>query len=201
MKQHHLRKFHKLIRRIYPKEYYPLVNQSELSQRLKLPLSVIKYLRNTNVLKWMSLGRSIYFDNNFIEVFTQSFNVDDYFTVGECVSQLVELGYYDIYDPLMRGLYKKLRFSITVKSLSNDVDNNLNGNTLKIVKFDKTEYISKVSMKNTVEYLQRIDNKLHPPSSEEQIKIWEKQLKEKRDKKPKKMGIRRGGRIIIGRKW
>lgn len=200
MKQHHLRKLHKLIRRIYPKEYYPLVNQSQLCKRLKLPLNVIKNLRDTNVLKWMSLGRSINFDNTSVEVFTQSFNVDDYFTKKYCVSQLVELGYYDIYDPLMRGLYKKLRFSITVKSLSNDVDNNLNGNTLKIVKFDKTEYISKVSMKNTVEYLQRIDDELNPPTTEEQMKIWEIQLKEKRDKKPKKMGVRRGGRIIIGRK-
>jgi len=140
----------------------PQINQKQLKELLKLPPSVIRYLKDEEVLTWKIVGRQHFFDEESVRQFQQSFNRDDYLTVGECAKKLQR---WDFYTFKVRGcnmFISNLKIYITVTKLIEGGDDIPNEYQLMGVKFGNTQYISKKSFAKTLSWLRNVNHKVNP---------------------------------------
>jgi hypothetical protein len=139
------------------------LNQRRLKEITNLPSYVIRHLKKTNQLKFKRVGTEDIFDENSVNRFMESFNIEDYLTIGECRKVLVEREYYTERMSNIRFYRFPLDFYITVKTLivgNSDIPKEYR---LITKKFDKTQYVSKESFNRTLEWLDGIHRKLNPP--------------------------------------
>ena len=93
------------------------INQSQLKRLLKLSPSVIRHLKETNQLKFNRVGRQDVFDEVSVRLFMDSFNRDDYLTIGECRKILERWRFYTFRMGWKRIYIFPLGFYISVKTL------------------------------------------------------------------------------------
>jgi len=137
------------------------INQKQLEDRLKLPPNVIRHLKDENILKWNKIGRQHFFEEESIIQFKQTFDRDEYLTVGECKEKLDRWEFYS--DKLYRNFYNnKLDIYITVTKLINGTRSIPTNHRLKTVRFGVTEYISRDSFAKTLNWLRNEDHKVNP---------------------------------------
>ena len=170
------------------------INQRRLRELLKLSPSVIRHLKETNILQYSRVGTEDIFDESSVKAFMESFNIDDYLTIGECkeILEKEDRGYYTYRMPNMKFYYFTLGFYITVKTL-------IKGNSdipaeyrLQTQEFGKTIYICKKSFNKTLRWLDGIHRKLNPPQPTSNVTFTPK------PKTPKNKGL--GGLKKIGGK-
>ncbi len=141
------------------------INQSQLKKMLNLPSYVIRHLKETNQLKFHRVGTEDIFDEDSVNLFMDTFNRDDYLTVGKCKKILVRCGYYTYRHPQMKFYYFPLNFYVTVKTLivgNSDIPKEYR---LHPTVFGKTQYIRRDEFKKTLNWMRDINNKLHPKKS------------------------------------
>ena len=78
-------------------ELNPIMNQTRLAELLKLPLNVIRFLRKEKIIKSERVEMNYVFDEKSVEQFRESFDVEDYLTVGECRGKLQKYEFYSDY--------------------------------------------------------------------------------------------------------
>ena len=142
-------------------ESKPPINQKQLKELLKLPPNVIRHLKDNSILKWTKVGRQHFFDEESVREFQQSFNIDDYVTIGECTKKLRKYDFYS--DKLYNNFfYNRLKIYITVTKLIEGSSEIPNEYRLESVKFGVTEYISKSSFAKTLNWMRNINHKVNP---------------------------------------
>ena len=92
------------------------INQRRLRELTNLSPSVIRHLKETNILQYSRVGTEDIFDESSVQSFMDTFKVDDYLTIGECRKVLEDKKYYTIRDGWKRIYYFPLGFYITVKT-------------------------------------------------------------------------------------
>lgn len=140
------------------------INQRRLRELTNLSPSVIRHLKETNILQYSRVGTEDIFDESSVQSFMDTFKVDDYLTIGECRKVLEDKKYYTIRDGWKRIYYFPLGFYITVKTLIKGNSDIPTEYRLTTRKFGKTQYISKESFDKTLKWLDGIHRKLHPKS-------------------------------------
>jgi len=146
------------------------INQKQLIERFKLPSNVIRHLKDKNILKWKKVGRQHFFDEESVKQFQQSFNIDDYLTVGECTEKLQKYDFYS--SKLYKGFYFNcLKIYITVTKLIEGSSEIPNEYRLESVKFGVTEYISKKSFAKTLNWLRNYNHKVNPKQKKQFVLI------------------------------
>lgn len=145
------------------------INQSQLKKMLSLPSYVIRHLKEVGTLKFHRVGTEDVFDENSVIRFMESFNRDDYLTVGECRKKLVKWNFYTYRDPKIRFYYFPLGFYISVKSLIKTNSDIPSEYQLHPIKFGTTQYISRNEFAKTLNWMRHINHKLHPKMSNTQI--------------------------------
>lgn len=140
------------------------INQRRLMDLLKLSPSVIRYLKDNNILRYKRVGTEDIFDEHSVNRFMESFKVDDYLTIGECRKVLVKREYYTIKWGWKKIYIHNLGFYITVKQLIRGGYGIPSQYRLTTKEFGKTQYISKESFKRTLDWLDEVNEQLHPKS-------------------------------------
>ena len=143
------------------KDFFPLVNQTQLSKILELSTSVIKFLKDTDVLQWKKVQGRVYFSHSSIKKFKDTFNINDYLTIPESKKILESYKFYD--DYYKRMLITKFNFSITVIQLIKTDKSNYE---LDTVRFGSTVFITKKSMDRCIENLKELENQQNKPSTQ-----------------------------------
>lgn len=134
------------------------INQTQLSKQLGLSTNVLRYLRDTNILKAKKVHQSVMYETNSIKKFVQTFKRKDYLTVSECKSKLDRWGFYSTRE---KGVYmNSLGFYISVISLirGNEMANECK---LSVIQFATTKFISKKSFVKTLKWLHNENKRLH----------------------------------------
>ena len=146
-------------------ELNPIMNQTRLAELLKLPLNVIRFLRKENIIKSERVGMNYVFDEKSVEQFRESFDVEDYLTVGECRGKLQKYEFYS--DYLYNNFfYNDLWIYITVKKLIKGGHDIPDEYRLSVKKFGTTQYISRESFAKTLNWLRNVDHKVNPRRKE-----------------------------------
>lgn len=146
-------------------ELNPIMNQTRLAELLKLPLNVIRFLRKENIIKSERVGMNYVFDEKSVEQFRESFDVEDYLTVGECRGKLQKYEFYS--DYLYNNFfYNDLKIYITVKQLIKGGHDIPDEYRLSVKKFGTTQYISRESFAKTLNWLRNVDHKVNPRRKE-----------------------------------
>ena len=146
-------------------ELNPIMNQTRLAELLKLPLNVIRFLRKQNVIKSERVGMNYVVDEKSVEQFRESFDVEDYLTVGECRGKLQKYEFYS--DYLYNNFfYNDLWIYITVKKLIKGGHDIPDEYRLSVKKFGTTQYISRESFAKTLNWLRNVDHKVNPRRKE-----------------------------------
>ena len=146
-------------------ELNPIMNQTRLAELLKLPLNVIRFLRKENIIKSERVEMNYVFDEKSVEQFRESFDVEDYLTVGECRGKLQKYEFYS--DYLYNNFfYNDLRIYITVKQLIKGGHDIPDEYRLSVKKFGTTQYISRESFAKTLNWLRNVDHKVNPRRKE-----------------------------------
>ncbi len=157
-------------------ELNPIMNQTRLAELLKLPLNVIRFLRKENIIKSERVEMNYVFDEKSVEQFRESFDVEDYLTVGECKRKLQKYEFYSEYL-YSKFFHNDLRIYITVKQLINGGDDIPDEYRLSVKKFGTTQYISRESFAKTLNWLRNVDHninrRLTKQQSEELAKRYE----------------------------
>jgi len=143
------------------KDFFPLVNQTQLSKILELSTSVIKFLKDTEVLQWKKVQGRVYFSHSSIKKFQDTFDINDYLTISESKKILESYEFYDNYYKRMS--ITKFDFSITVVQLMKTDKSNYE---LDTVKFGSTVFITKKSMDRCIENLKELENQQNKPSTQ-----------------------------------
>ena len=142
-------------------EHKTPINQKQLMEILKLPSNVIRHLKDKNVLKWKKAGRQHHFDEESIKLFQQTFNRDDYLTIGECKKKLDRWKFYS--DKIYNNFYyNNLNIYITVIKMIEGTDDIPKEYRLERVQFGVTKYISKHSFARTLNWLRKLNHKVNP---------------------------------------
>ena len=139
------------------------INQRRLMELTNLSPSVIRHLKETNILQYSRVGTEDIFDESSVKSFMDGFNLNDYLTIGECRKVLVDREYYTERMPNMRVYRFPLDFYITVKTLIKGNSDIPTEYRLVTQKFGKTVYVSKESFNKTLDWLDGIHRKLNPP--------------------------------------
>jgi hypothetical protein len=147
-------------------ELNPIMNQTRLAELLKLPLNVIRFLRKEKIIKSERVGMNYVFDEKSVEQFRESFDVEDYLTVGECKRKLQKYEFYSEYL-YNNFFYNDLRIYITVKKLIKGGYDIPDEYRLSVKKFGTTQYISRKSFAKTLNWLRNVYHKLHPRQKED----------------------------------
>ena len=146
-------------------ELNPIMNQTRLAELLKLPLNVIRFLRKENIIKSERVEMNYVFDEKSVEQFRESFDVEDYLTVGECRGKLQKYEFYS--DYLYNNFfYNDLWIYITVKKLIKGGHDIPDEYRLSVKKFGTTQYISRESFAKTLNWLRNVDHKVNPRRKE-----------------------------------
>lgn len=154
-----------LVKKLSPKieeDYLPLINQIQLKKQLGLSKSAFQYLEDTNVLQRQKIQGRVYYSHTSINNFRKTFDIDDYYTIGECKKILDTHEFYDVFA--LRMSIPKFDFSITVIQLINTKRSEYKLSTKKI---GDTVYITKKSMDRCITNLKILENKLFPTSTTE----------------------------------
>lgn len=146
-------------------ELNPIMNQTRLAELLKLPLNVIRFLRKENIIKSERVGMNYVFDEKSVEQFRESFDVEDYLTVGECRGKLQKYEFYSEYL-CSKYFHNDLWIYITVKKLIKGGYDIPDEYRLSVKKFGTTQYISRKSFAKTLNWLRNVDHKLYPRHKE-----------------------------------
>ena len=146
-------------------ELNPIMNQTRLAELLKLPLNVIRFLRKEKIIKSERVEMNYVFDEKSVEQFRESFDVEDYLTVGECKRKLQKYEFYSEYL-YSKFFHNDLRIYITVKQLINGGDDIPDEYRLSVKKFGTTQYISRESFAKTLNWLRNVDHKVNPRRKE-----------------------------------
>ena len=154
------------------KDYFPLINQTQVIKLLSLSNNVITFLRDTNILKWKKVQGKVYFSHNSLNQFQHTFNVNDYLTITECKKILESHNYYDDFEK--RISIPKFDFSITVTQL---IEIGKKEIKLETVKFGATVFVTKKSMNNCIDYLKILEKEQNKGSSEQLILLPKKKKK------------------------
>jgi len=154
------------------KDFFPLLNQTQLSKILGLSNSVIKFLKGTDVLQWKKVQGRIYFSHSSIEKFQDTFDINDYLTISESKKILESYEFYD--DYYKRMSITKFDFSITVVRLMKTDKSNYE---LDTVKFGSTVFITKKSMNRCIENLKELENQQNKPSTQPIKRLAQKKNK------------------------
>lgn len=105
------------------------------------------------------------FDEKSVEQFRESFDVEDYLTVGECRGKLQKYEFYS--DYLYNNFfYNDLWIYITVKKLIKGGHDIPDEYRLSVKKFGTTQYISRESFAKTLNWLRNVDHKVNPRRKE-----------------------------------
>ncbi len=147
-------------------ELNPIMNQTRLAELLKLPSNVIRFLKEENIIKSERVGMNYVFDEKSVEQFRESFDVEDYLTVGECRGKLQKYEFYSEYL-YNNFFYNDLRIYITVKKLIKGGYDIPDEYRLSVKKFGTTQYISRDSFAKTLNWLRNVYHKLHPRQKED----------------------------------
>lgn len=141
------------------------INQRRLREMLNLSPSVIRHLKETNILQYSRVGTEDIFDETSVKAFMDGFNLNDYLTIGECkeILEKEDRGYYTYRMPNMKFYYFPLGFYITVKTLIKGNSDIPTEYRLQTKEFGKTIYICKKSFNKTLSWLDGIHRKLNPP--------------------------------------
>ena len=146
-------------------ELNPIMNQTRLAELLKLPLNVIRFLRKEKIIKSEREEMNYVFDEKSVEQFRESFDVEDYLTVGECRGKLQKYEFYS--DYLYNNFfYNDLKIYITVKQLIKGGHDIPDEYRLSVKKFGTTQYISRESFAKTLNWLRNVDHKVNPRRKE-----------------------------------
>ena len=146
-------------------ELNPIMNQTRLAELLKLPLNVIRFLRKEKIIKSERVEMNYVFDEKSVEQFRESFDVEDYLTVGECRGKLQKYEFYS--DYLYNNFfYNDLKIYITVKQLIKGGHDIPDEYRLSVKKFGTTQYISRESFAKTLNWLRNVDHKVNPRRKE-----------------------------------
>ena len=141
------------------------INQRRLREMLNLSPSVIRHLKETNILQYSRVGTEDIFDETSVKAFMDGFNLNDYLTIGECkeILEKEDRGYYTYRMPNMKFYYFPLNFYITVKTLIKGNSDIPTEYRLITKEFGKTQYVSKESFNRTLEWLDGIHRTLNQP--------------------------------------
>ena len=171
------------------------INQRRLRELTNLSPSVIRHLKETNILQYSRVGTEDIFDESSVRSFMESFRIEDYLTIGECkeILEKEDRGYYTYRMPNMKFYYFPLGFYITVKTLIKGNSDIPTEYRLITKEFGKTIYICKKSFNKTLNWLDGIHRKLNPP------KPTFTPISIPTQKKPKPMGLK-GLKKIGGKK-
>ena len=146
-------------------ELNPIMNQTRLAELLKLPLNVIRFLRKENIIKSERVEMNYVFDEKSVEQFRESFDVEDYLTVGECRGKLQKYEFYSEYL-CSKYFHNDLWIYITVKKLIKGGYDIPDEYRLSVKKFGTTQYISRESFAKTLNWLRNVDHKVNPRRKE-----------------------------------
>ena len=147
-------------------ELNPIMNQTRLAELLKLPLNVIRFLRKENIIKSERVEMNYVFDEKSVEQFRESFDVEDYLTVGECRGKLQKYEFYSEYL-CSKYFHNDLWIYITVKKLIKGGYDIPDEYRLSVKKFGTTQYISRESFAKTLNWLRNLHHKLYPRHKED----------------------------------
>jgi hypothetical protein len=143
----------------YPETPSKGFNQRQLKELLNLSANEIRSLKENGTLRYQRIGTQDIFDETSVNLFMESFNRDDYLTVGECRKILVHHEYYTDRD---RVIYiSRLGIYITVKSLTEGNPEIPLEYRLQKRDFGKTRYITKESFNRTLDWLHEINEKVN----------------------------------------
>ncbi|WP_429082730.1 hypothetical protein [Aeromonas veronii] len=138
------------------------INQRRLRELTNLSPSVIRHLKETNILQYRRVGTEDIFDEQSVNRFMESFRISDYLTIGECRKKLDRWKFYTV-RPEWRKIYvNPLGFYVTVIQLIRGGYGIPSEYLLTTTDFGKTKYISRTQFAHTLNWLRKVNHRVNP---------------------------------------
>lgn len=152
------------------------INQRQLKELLNLSANEIRSLKEDGTLLFQRVGTQDIFDESSVKRFMDTFNRNDYLSVGECRAILEKHTYYSF----GRMYVNDLGFYVTVSALIKENPDIPSEYRLKTRDFGTTHYICRKSFDKTLNWMHQLRKK------DESGFVWdESKKKNPPNRKPK----------------